>query len=130
MEADQEKLEAMDLEANPEWIQSVEEHKEVPNEEVAVEIIGALEDWHGDRRLVVRRREQLKKRTEVDSGYNQKVAAAQGRLTRRAIPALGKGRNHKGLDKTPGNGIRGRSRRQGLRLESKKTLYEALGLTL
>jgi hypothetical protein len=37
----------MDVEANPEEKGAVAENKEVPNEEVALEIIGALKDRYG-----------------------------------------------------------------------------------
>jgi hypothetical protein len=97
------------------------ERKEVHNDEAAVETIGALEDRHGDQRLAVRCRGRPKKRTQDGSGPRQKLAAAQVRLTRRAIPALRKGRSHREPDQTT------RPRRQELRLESKEMLYEALG---
>jgi hypothetical protein len=44
-------------------------------------------DRYGDRHLAVGRRRQLKKRTLGDSGFWQKLAAARGQLTRRAIAA-------------------------------------------
>jgi hypothetical protein len=106
------------------------EYKEVRNEEAPVETIGELENRQGDRRLAVSCRGQPKKRTQVDSGSRQNLAAAQIRLTCRFIPALRKGSIHRGADKTTDNDIRERSRRQELRQESKQTLHEALGQSL
>jgi hypothetical protein len=99
-------------------------------EETKVETIGALADRYGDRRLVVRHRGHCTKRTEGDGGSRPKLAPARGRLTSRAVPALRKGRSRWGLGKTTGNGIRGRSRRQELRLGSRKAANDALGQTL
>jgi hypothetical protein len=53
------------------------EHQEVPNKEVAVEAIGALEDRYGDQRLAVRCHGQLKKRTQGNGGSQQKLAAPE-----------------------------------------------------
>jgi hypothetical protein len=50
------------MEANPEEIKSVAEHQEVPNEEVAVEMIGALKNRSGNRHLAVRHRGRLTRR--------------------------------------------------------------------
>jgi hypothetical protein len=55
MEACLGKAEATDLVANPQKMESVVVHEEVPKEEAAVEMIGALEDWSVDRYLAVRR---------------------------------------------------------------------------
>lgn len=41
-----EEMEATNLEANLEEIESESEHQEVPNEEAAVETAGTLEDQH------------------------------------------------------------------------------------
>jgi hypothetical protein len=46
--------EAVDLEANPEEIESEVEYEEVPKEEAAVETFRALEKWRGDQYLAVR----------------------------------------------------------------------------
>jgi hypothetical protein len=48
----------MDLEANPEEIESIAKHQEVPNEP-AIEIIGALKDQSGDWHLAIRHCGQL-----------------------------------------------------------------------
>jgi hypothetical protein len=53
--------------AIPEEIEVVSERQKVPNEEAAVETIGALEDRYGDRHVVVGRHRQPKKRTQGDS---------------------------------------------------------------
>jgi hypothetical protein len=115
-------------EANLEEIEVVVERQKVLNEEAAMETIGALMDRYGDRHLAVGCRRNLKKRTQGDGGSRQKLAAAPGRLTRRVVPALRKGRSRKGPGKTHDNGSIGRSRRQ-LRLESKKILHETLRQT-
>jgi hypothetical protein len=44
MEANQEKLEAMNLETNPEEIEAIVEHQEIPNQEASVETVGALKE--------------------------------------------------------------------------------------
>jgi hypothetical protein len=62
-------------------------HLEDSNEEAAVETVGALKDRHENRHLAVGRSRQPKKRTQSVGGSWQKLAAARGRLARRAIPA-------------------------------------------
>jgi hypothetical protein len=99
MTADLEEVEATNLEANPEEIESESEHQEVPKEEATVETIGALEDQYGDRHLAVGCCRQLKKRTQGGGGSRQKLAAAQGQLTCCAIPAPHKGYGHQGPGK-------------------------------
>jgi hypothetical protein len=42
-----EKTEAMDLEANPEEIESEAKHEEIPKEEVTVETFGVQKEWCG-----------------------------------------------------------------------------------
>jgi hypothetical protein len=71
-------------------------HLENSNEEAAVETVGALKDRHENRYLAVGRRPQPKKRTQGDGGSWQKLAAARGRLARRAIPAPRKGHGRQG----------------------------------
>jgi hypothetical protein len=63
------------MEENPEEMKSVAEHQEVPKEEAAIEMIGALKDRSVDRRLAVRR---------------------CGQLIGLAVPARRKVRSHKG----------------------------------
>jgi hypothetical protein len=65
METGLEEVKAMDLEANPEEIDAVAEHQEVPNKEAAVETIGALEDQSGDQQLAVEY-QNLQKRWNKD----------------------------------------------------------------
>jgi hypothetical protein len=66
--------------------ESKPEHQEAPKEEAAVETIGALEDWYGDRYLVVGGRRQPKKRTQGDGGSRKKLAVTRGGwLFRRAV---------------------------------------------
>jgi hypothetical protein len=78
------------LKANQEKSEAVAVHQEVPKEEVEVETVGALEGRNGDRRLAVRRRGRQEKEAQSDCGSRQKLVAARGRLTRRAVPALRK----------------------------------------
>jgi hypothetical protein len=115
-------VEATDLKANSEEMKSVMKRPQWKVSE-------PLKDRYGDRHLAVGRRRQPKKRTQSDGGSRQKLAAACRRLTRRAFPTRRKGGGCRGPGKIPGNGIRGRSRRQELRLGGKKTC-EALGQTL
>jgi hypothetical protein len=95
-----------------------------------VETIGAPKDRYGDRHLVVGRRRQPKKRTQGDCGLRYKLVAPRRRLIRRAVLALRKGRCRKGPGKTPANGIRGRSRRQELRVGSKRAFNKTISHTL
>jgi hypothetical protein len=81
-------------------------------------MIGALENRYGDRHLAVGHRRQPKKRTQGDSGSQQKLVPARGRLTRRAIPAprKGHGRQGPGKDISCAEPIKdGRSRRDAER---------------
>jgi hypothetical protein len=87
------KMDTTDLEANRENSEAVTMHQEVPNEEAEVETVGALEDRYRDQNLDIGRRRQPKKRTRGDGGCRQKLVAARGQLTRRAIPAPRKGRH-------------------------------------
>jgi hypothetical protein len=87
--------------------------------------IGILEDRYGERNLAVGCRRQQKKWTKCGSGSRQKMANARGRLTSCVVPALCNGRSRGEPGKTSGNGIRGRSRRQELRLRIKPTFYKA-----
>jgi hypothetical protein len=72
-----EEVKATDVEANPEDIEAIAERQKVPNEEAAVEAIGALEDRYGDLRLPVRCRIWPKKRNQGNGSSRQKLAAAQ-----------------------------------------------------
>jgi hypothetical protein len=57
------KMVTTDLEANREYSEAVVVHKKVPNEEIELGTVGALEDGYGDERLGVRSRGRSKKRT-------------------------------------------------------------------
>jgi hypothetical protein len=84
------------MEANREKPDAVPEHQEVPNEEAAVETIGALQDRYGERHLAVGRRWQPKERIQGDGASRQKLSSARGRMTCRAIPAPRKGNGRQG----------------------------------
>jgi hypothetical protein len=77
-------------EAYPEEMKSVAEHEEVPEEEAAVKPVTALKKWHGDQRLAVACRDQLKKWTQGD-GVSQELAATGRGMTCCAIPARHQG---------------------------------------
>jgi hypothetical protein len=83
--------EAMDLEVNPEEIESKVEHEEVPKEEATVETFGALKEQYRDRHLAVGRCQQQNKLTQGNGGSWKKLAAACRWLTHHAIPARRKG---------------------------------------
>jgi hypothetical protein len=72
------------MEATAGELQFVAVHQKVHKEDAAVETIGGLKDQY----LAVGSRQQTKKRTQGDGETRQKLAAARGRLTRRAIPVL------------------------------------------
>jgi hypothetical protein len=91
-----------------------------------METVGALGDRNGIRSLAVRRRGRQEKGAQGDCGFRQKFAASRGRSTRRAVLALRKGRIRRASDKTTGNGIRGRSRRQQLRLGSERAFNKTV----
>jgi hypothetical protein len=63
MDASLEKMEATDLEANPEELKSVVEHQEVPKEEAAVKTVRAQKEQYGNQHLAVWHHQQLKKWT-------------------------------------------------------------------
>jgi hypothetical protein len=48
------KMEAMDLEVNPEEMESEAKHEEVPKEEATVKTSGALKEQYGDCHIAVR----------------------------------------------------------------------------
>jgi hypothetical protein len=54
------------------------EHKDVPKEEAAVEIFGALKELYWDRHLAVGCRRQLQKRTQGDGGSRKLAATRRG----------------------------------------------------
>jgi hypothetical protein len=73
------------MEVNREKSEAIAVHQEVPDEEAAVDTIGTREDRYGDRHLATGRRQQPKKWTQGDGGFRQKLGAARGRFTRRAV---------------------------------------------
>jgi hypothetical protein len=87
----------------PEEIEVIAENQEVPNEETAVEMVGALRDLSEDLHLAVK---------------------CLRWLIRHAVPSPRKGLGYKGPGKTLSNGNTGQSRRQELCLGSKETFHE------
>jgi oligoribonuclease (3'-5' exoribonuclease) len=81
IDANQEEMKAMLdaclelVKAYPGELQSVAVHQEVPKDEAALEIIGALKDRPADRYLAVGCRRQTKRRTQGDGGSRQMLAA-------------------------------------------------------
>jgi hypothetical protein len=127
-------------------VMAVALHEEVPKEEATVESFGGPKKQNGDRNLAIGRRRKLKKMTQGNCQSRKKLFITCRRMTHHAIPACREGRGHKGptlergqwmnhkdsngirdrdikeqLPKTTGNGIRGRSRRQELRLGTVKS---------
>jgi hypothetical protein len=90
------KMDTADLDDNWEKSEAVAEQHDDPKEEAAEKIVGALEDRHEGRNLAVGHRRQPKKRTQDDCGSRQKLAAARGRFTRRAILSSHKEHGHQG----------------------------------
>lgn len=64
-------------EPTPAEVGNVVAHHDESNEKTEVEIIGALEDRYGERRLAVGRHRQPKKRTQGDGGSRKKLVAAR-----------------------------------------------------
>jgi hypothetical protein len=79
MEACLEKVEATDLEVNPEETESELEHQEIPNEEAVVKTFGSLKKQYGDQH-------------QGYGGSQKKLAVACKWMTCHAIPASHKGR--------------------------------------
>jgi hypothetical protein len=84
-------MNATESEMIQEEVEAVAKHREVCNEEAAVETVGALEYQH----LAVGR-QQPKKWTQGSGGSRRKVVAARRQMTRHAIPAPHKGHGHQG----------------------------------
>jgi hypothetical protein len=72
-----EKMEATDLEANPEETESEVEHKEVPKDDAAVETDKALNKRHGDQNLVAGCGKKPQERTQGKGGCQKQLAAAR-----------------------------------------------------
>jgi hypothetical protein len=90
------KMDTMDFEPSQEKPDTVAEHQEVSKDEVAVEIIGALEDRYGNWHLAVGRCRQPKKWTQGNDVSWKKLAAARRQMTHHAGTARCKDRCHKG----------------------------------
>jgi hypothetical protein len=91
------KIDTTGLEANRIKSEAVAVHLEIPIEEAAVEIIGAVKPRYGDRHLVLGRCRQPKKRTQGNGGSPKKFAAARRRTTCHAVHRRRMGRSHKEL---------------------------------
>jgi hypothetical protein len=81
-EASEANLEKM--ETNPEMMQSIGEHQEVPKEEAAVRSSGALKKRHRDRNQAAERRQKPKERNRGNCGYRKRLAVAGRKMIRRA----------------------------------------------
>jgi hypothetical protein len=78
------KTEAMDLEANPEEMQFVVEHWEVPKEHATVKSVGGPRKRHGRRNLASGHCRKPKEPTWGNCGSQKKLAAASRKMTRHA----------------------------------------------
>jgi hypothetical protein len=83
--------EIMDI--NPNELESVAVHPEVPMEEAAMKYFGALKKWHGGRHSAAGRRGRPKDRAQ---GSRKNLAAGRRWMTRRAGVAWPKGRGLQG----------------------------------
>jgi hypothetical protein len=101
----------------PEEPKAVAESGEVLEGATDEETSGGTEDRTGEQRLAMRRHRQQKKRAQVNGEPRQKFAAARGRFTRRAVPAMRKGHVRKGPGmKCRRSGIRGPGKTSGTRI--------------
>jgi hypothetical protein len=78
------KTEAMDLEANPEEMQSEAEHLEVPKEEAAVKSSGIPKKWHKGQNVAAGHHQKPKEQTQGSCGSQKKLAAAHRGMTHHA----------------------------------------------
>jgi hypothetical protein len=97
----------------PEETEVVAETEEVPEGATDEEAIGAAKDRSRNRRLAVRCRGRLKTRTKCDGRVRQDCAATVGRPTRRFVPALHKGGFRRGPGKKCRSGTGGQKCRRG-----------------
>jgi hypothetical protein len=111
MEACLGKMEAIDLEANPEGMESKAVH-EISKKEDTVQTVRALRKWYGDWNLAIGGRGKLKKRTQGNGGSKKKLAAACRGMKHCAIPAWHKG--HSGQEPGRDNVARGTPKGQVL----------------
>jgi hypothetical protein len=86
-----------DLEVFPEEIEAVATHQEDPNEEAAVETVGARVDRSGGKRSAVGSRSPRKRRTKDDVRGTPKVLKFRKR--RRAQPKMQQYIRNRGLKK-------------------------------
>jgi hypothetical protein len=118
VEANQEEVNATDLETNPGELESEAEHEDVSKEEATVEMIGALKERCGDWHIAVGRRRRMEKRTQGNGETRKKLAVARIETTRHAGATRCKGRNQTGptveegqqKNRTRDNVARGRSK--------------------
>jgi hypothetical protein len=107
--------------------EAVAESREVSERATDEETSGGTEDRAGELRLAVRRHIQRKKRAQVNGGPRQNFAAARGRFTRHAVPAMRKGHVRRGPGmKYRRSGVRGpgktfHSRIDGRSLKQRQT---------
>jgi hypothetical protein len=131
----------LEMESASEATEVVEESLEVPKGATVEEAFGATENRTGEQRLAVRRHRQQKKRAQFNGGPRQKFAAARGRFTRRAVPALLKGHVRKGprrncnsgirrVSKTSGNRRGGRTEKLNQRVEAERMHRELIRKSL
>jgi hypothetical protein len=107
-------------EPTPEETEVMTESREVPKGGTDEETRAGTEDRTGEQRLAVRRHRQQKKRAQVNGGPLQKFAAARGRFTRHAVPAMRKGHVRRGLGmKYRRSGIKGLGKTSGNRMEGR-----------
>jgi hypothetical protein len=81
------KMEATDLEANPEEKEIIAEQQQVPKEKASVKTVRTLKKQHGDWHLAVGRHRKPKKRTRSNGESWKKLAATCRGMTHCAIPA-------------------------------------------
>jgi hypothetical protein len=142
-----EEVKDTETEANQLKTEDVAEHREVPNEEAAVEKIGATEDRSRDQRLAVRRHGQPKKRAQGNGGCRQKFAALalrkehgrkgpgrtlgsrmedRGLKQRRTKDHVVRGAPKERTRLVCKNGVRDRGARQPILMRNGRTVFEAL----
>jgi hypothetical protein len=77
----------MDMKANPEMMQSVGEHQEVPREDAVVKPVERRKKRHKGRKQAAGRHGEPKELTRGDCGSRKKSAAACRKVSRRATVA-------------------------------------------
>jgi hypothetical protein len=136
------------MEPAPVEMANIAVHHVDSNREEHKETVGATDDQSGDWHLAIGRHRQPKKWTQGKGGFQQKLAAARGQLTRSSVSASRKGHGCQGpgrdrvARRAPkgwtlkkrcqarpkrNKGIRDLGLRRELHLGSKETFYEALG---